>query len=62
LEIDSTTWQVSSSPNQNIFRITNFYASVQAASLNCGSLFSGSNIIKIFVNFNAPVSNLVGQQ
>ncbi|MBX9839253.1 MAG: hypothetical protein K2X69_13190 [Silvanigrellaceae bacterium] len=62
LQIDSTTWQVSSTPNQNIFPITNSFASVQASTLNCGSLFSGSNNIQISVNFKSPVNNLIGQE
>jgi len=62
LQLDSNSWQVTSSPNQNIFPITNSYASVQATTSHCGSIFSSSNNIQISVNFNASVGGLVGQQ
>lgn len=62
LQIDSSSWLIASSPNQAVFPTTNFYASVQAQTLNCGSILSGSNDIKISINFNSSVSSFIGQQ
>ena len=62
LQLDSSSWIVSSSPNQTIFPITNSYASVQALTSNCGSIFSSSNNIKISINFNSTLTGFVGQQ
>lgn len=62
LQIDQSTWEVTSSPNQTIFPITNNYASVQASTANCGTMFSGSNNISISVNFTSSLVGYPGQQ
>ncbi|BBH54730.1 hypothetical protein [Fluviispira sanaruensis] len=62
LQLDQSSWQTTSTPNQNLFPTTGNFATVQASTGNCSTIFSARNPIKVSLNLSSEADKIDGQQ